>query len=454
MLYLLALFGVAFAWQTTELKLSEPTPEVMSYTEWRARFVENPEHEPNGRLTDLRDAPFFTFNINRTAIYMKNIETITQHNKRADLGLENWRMGVNEYTDLEWEEFKDVVGIGSCTFKRKRKHKAARLRKVKEKAEGVDWRTKNAVTPVKNQGACGSCWAFSTTGSTEGAVAIETGKLISLSEQQLVDCAKAEGNHGCQGGLMDYGFQYIIKNGGLDTEDDYRYTAKNGVCNSAKAAKHEAQIKSFRDVKSEDEAELVKAITQQPVSVAIEADQPAFQHYRTGTFDSTCGTKLDHGVLAVGYTSEALIVKNSWGATWGMSGYINMKRNVGRKGICGIAMQPSYPIAGDAPPSPGPTPGPASAYEDPFQHSCGANEVNATISGVEGAMCLPKCSLTQPCPQAPAGFDATAECVIEDEQTHQKYCGLMCEGRFLSCDRRLKATCKQIQGNGICTYNS
>merc|ERR1719510_681193 len=383
MLYLLALLGLSttYAWQTTELKLTEPTPEVMSYTEWRARFVENPDHEPNGRLVDLRDAPFFTFNINRTAIYMKNIETITQHNKRADLGLENWRMGVNEYTDLEWEEFKDVVGIGGCTFKRKRKHKAARLRKVKEKAEGVDWRTKNAVTPVKNQASCGSCWAFSTTGSTEGAVAIETGELVSLSEQQLVDCSKAEGNHGCQGGLMDYGFQYIIKNGGIDTEEDYPYTAKNGHCNAAKAAKKVSEIKSFQDVQSDNESQLAKAATQQPVSVAIEADQPGFQHYKSGVFDSTCGTKLDHGVLVVGYTSDAWIVKNSWGASWGESGYIRMKRGVSKKGICGIAMQPSFPIAGDAPPSPKPTPGPGGdAYEDPFKHACGSNEVNATIS--------------------------------------------------------------------------
>lgn len=430
-------------------------PETMSFREWKLMFVENRMHESNPRLDELRKAPFFTYNINREEIYLANLRTINEHNQKYDEGKTGYRMGVNEFSDLSFDEFKNVVGIGRCTFNRTRSDNVKKIKGVKEQADGVDWRTKNAVTPVKNQEQCGSCWAFSTTGSTEGAVAIATGTLTSLSEQQLVDCSKAEGNHGCQGGLMDYGFKYIIKNGGIDTEKDYPYTAKNGVCNSAKANKHVSEIKSFQDVRSDDESQLGKAVTQQPISVAIEADQTAFQHYRSGVFDSTCGTKLDHGVLIVGYTSEAWIVKNSWGATWGEQGYIRMKRGVSSKGICGIAMQPSFPIAGDAPPSPGPTPGPAGgAYEDPFKSACGSNEVNATISGVDGAMCLPECSLTKPCPSAPTGFDATAECVIEDKSTGKKYCGLICESRFLSCDRRLEATCKKIQGTGICTYNS
>merc|ERR1719461_145833 len=186
----------------------------------------------------------------------------------------------------------------------------ADLSKVKA-ADSVDWRKQGAVTKVKNQGSCGSCWAFSTTGSTEGAVKIATGTLTSLSEQQLVDCSRAEGNQGCQGGLMDNGFKYIEKNGGLDSEADYPYTAKNGQCNRAEAAKHVSTIKSHQDVVEEDAADFAKAVTQQPVSVAIEADQTGFQHYRSGVFSATCGDKLDHGVLAVGYTSDAWIVKNS-----------------------------------------------------------------------------------------------------------------------------------------------
>merc|ERR1719461_2233827 len=153
----------------------------------------------------------------------------------------------------------------------------ADLSKVKA-ADSVDWRTKGAVTKVKNQGSCGSCWAFSTTGSTEGAVKIATGTLTSLSEQQLVDCSRAEGNQGCQGGLMDNGFKYIEKSGGLDSEADYPYTAKNGECNRVKAAKHVSTIKTHQDVQEENAADFAKAVTQQPVSVAIEADQTGFQH--------------------------------------------------------------------------------------------------------------------------------------------------------------------------------
>lgn len=454
MLYLVALLA---ATASAELVMRADIPETMSFDQWKLTFVVNPMFETNQKLNDLRGAPFFTYKIDRKSIFDENIRMIEAHNARNDAGETSYRMGVNEYTDLSYDEFKSVVGIGGCTFNRTRTHEKARgLRKIQEKADGVDWRTKNAVTPVKNQASCGSCWAFSTTGSTEGAVAIATGKLVSLSEQQLVDCAKAEGNKGCEGGLMDYGFEYIIKNGGIDTEADYGYTAKDGRCNAAKAAKHAAEIKSYQDVRSDDESDLVKAVTKQPVSVAIEADQTAFQHYKTGVFDSTCGTKLDHGVLAVGYTADAWIVKNSWGLTWGDKGYIQMKRGVSKKGICGIAMQPSFPVAGDAPPSPGPTPGPpgGKAYEDPFKGPCGSAEINATISGVDGAMCLPECSVTKKCPDAPTGFDAKAECVIQDEQSKKKYCGLICESRFLSCDRGLKSTCKKIQGTGICTYNS
>merc|ERR1719461_1845751 len=198
----------------------------------------------------------------------------------------------------------------------------ADLSKVKA-AASVDWRTKGAVTPVKNQGSCGSCWAFSTTGSMEGAVKIATGTLTSLSEQQLVDCSKAEGNMGCQGGLMDNGFKYIEKNGGLDSEEDYPYTARNGECNTVKAAKHVSTIKSHQDVREENAQDLMRALTQQPVSVAIEADQTGFQHYKSGVFSGTCGDKLDHGVLAVGYNDDAWIVKNSWGAT-GRPGHLDV----------------------------------------------------------------------------------------------------------------------------------
>jgi KDEL-tailed cysteine endopeptidase len=230
----------------------------------------------------------------------------------------------------------------------------------------IDWRTKEAVAPVKNQLLCGSCWAFSTTGSVEGINAIVTGELVSLSEQMLIDCDTSR-DHGCHGGLMDYAYQFIIDNGGIDTEEDYPYTnpAAEGQCDINRSGRHVVTIDGYEDIPANDEVSLLKAVAKQPVSVAIEADQRAFQLYAGGVFDEACGTALNHGVLVVGYgvamnkTHEVpyWIVKNSWGPQWGDHGYIRLRRQVGEEGQCGIAMQASFPVKkGPNPPEPPPTP--------------------------------------------------------------------------------------------------
>merc|ERR1712160_14474 len=174
--------------------------------------------------------------------------------------------------------------------------------------ESIDWTTKGAVTPVKNQGQCGSCWAFSTTGSAEGALAIAAGlganSLVSLSEQELVDCAGSFGNQGCNGGLMDDGFKFLEADGD-STESDYAYTGVSGTCSSSKesaaAGLKKGKITSYSDVTPKSCTQMMAAVAKGPVSVAIEADQTGFQHYSTGVFSGTCGTSLDHGVLVVGY---------------------------------------------------------------------------------------------------------------------------------------------------------
>jgi C1A family cysteine protease len=287
----------------------------------------------------------------RRSVYAANVAKIEAHNAEGH----SWTMAVNSFADLTGEEFKARYTSGYRAHEKRSKNVNLALSSVKDLPASVDWVAAGAVTPVKNQGQCGSCWSFSTTGSVEGINFIKTGTLLSLSEQQLVDCSGAEGNNGCNGGLMDYAFQYIINNGGICSEQSYPYVSGNtqtaGTCQNCTAV---ATISGFTNVPVNDDGAMAAAIVQQPVSIAIEADQSSFQFYSGGVLTAACGTQLDHGVLAVGYGQYQLPnntevpywkVKNSWGATWGDEGYVLLGRGAqyGAAGQCGILSSPSYP---------------------------------------------------------------------------------------------------------------
>jgi len=255
----------------------------------------------------------------------------------------------NEYSDLSNVEFRARFNGLNITKKPAVVAHSPRLTLKSSVPTNWDWRTKGAVTGIKNQGQCGSCWSFSSTGSMEGAWFLKKGTLVSLSEQNLIDCSVAQGNEGCQGGLMDQAFQYVITNNGIDTEASYPYTATGPNNCQYNVANRAATLTSFTDVTSGSESGLLTAVYGTPTSVAIDASQQSFQFYSGGVYNEPAcsSTQLDHGVLAVGFgmyegTTAYWLVKNSWGTSWGLNGYIMMSRNLNNQ--CGIATAASFPI--------------------------------------------------------------------------------------------------------------
>jgi cathepsin L len=290
----------------------------------------------------------------RRLIFENNHKLVQRHNLEASRGKHTYTLKMNKFGDFTNQEFRKMMNGFNMTA-----HRLAASQKPEvfghnfenptvEIPDSVDWRTQGYVTPIKDQGQCGSCWAFSAVAGLEGQHFKASGKLVSLSEQNLVDCSGKFGNQGCDGGLMDQAFQYIKANKGIDTEASYPYEAVDGKCRFNKQTVG-ATDTGFVDVKSGDESALAQAIASiGPISVAIDASQDSFQFYSSGIYsDPGCSsTELDHGVTAVGYGTQGkgkdfYIVKNSWGTSWGDQGYILMARN--KKNMCGIATSASYP---------------------------------------------------------------------------------------------------------------
>lgn len=285
----------------------------------------------------------------RFKIFTDNSLFISRHNENLAKGTVSYALGMNHFGDMLHHEFlKTTSCFRNNTGSRGSIYLPPENIAVGDMPESVDWREKGYVTSVKDQGKCGSCWAFSTTGSLEGQHFRKAGKLVSLSEQNLVDCSAKYGNHGCNGGNMENAFTYIKENGGIDTEQSYPYKGVEEDCKFNKADVG-ATVTGMVAIKEGSEDDLKKAVaTVGPVSVGIDASQRSFQFYKNGVYDEPACSRdnLDHGVLVVGYGvqngTKYWLVKNSWAEDWGDKGYIYMSRD--KNNQCGIATDASYPL--------------------------------------------------------------------------------------------------------------
>ncbi|KAJ1296652.1 hypothetical protein BS78_01G318700 [Paspalum vaginatum] len=284
----------------------------------------------------------------RFQVYRRNMDYIDATNRAGNL---TYTLGENQFADLTEEEFLDMYTMKGTLAGAKASSSSSNVSfSVPEAVDApasVDWRKNGAVTPIKNQGpSCSSCWAFVTAATIESITKIRTGKLVSLSEQELIDCDPYDG--GCNLGYFVNGYRWVIENGGLTTESNYPYQARRNYCSRSKAGQHAAVISDYVQVPS-GEAQLQQAVAQQPVAAAIEMGG-SLQFYSGGVFSGQCGTRMNHAITVVGYGADAStglkywIVKNSWGQSWGERGYLRMRRDVGRGGMCGIALDLAYPV--------------------------------------------------------------------------------------------------------------
>ncbi|XP_037917239.1 cathepsin L-like [Hermetia illucens] len=287
----------------------------------------------------------------RMKIFIENREWIAKHNQLYALGLVSYKLGVTPFADMSQQEFMEIFNGYQASAESEDNNTLPYLSPANvDIATSVDWRKAGAVTPIKNQGYCGACWAFSTTGALEGQHFRKNGSLVSLSEQNLIDCSYGFGNYGCRGGTETRALNYVIRNHGIDTEQSYSYVGKdNEDCRfNPKTVGATAQA-TIRIPSGNDKALLSAVATVGPISVAIDASSFTFKHYSGGIYqDWRCNrNRLTHSVLLVGYGTDSKnrdywLVKNSWGTKWGEEGYVRMSRRVTNN--CGISTDATYPL--------------------------------------------------------------------------------------------------------------
>ena len=408
----------------------------------------------------------------RRSVYEANVAKIAAHNA---LPAASYRMAVNGFADLTQPEFRvkhlgHVAARPGALLGASQKHYLGR--QVYSGAvlpETVDWT--NSTTPVKNQGHCGSCYAFSATGAMEARELLHrraggeaTAQILDVAEQQIVDCSEYTGNQGCNGGLMDFVFDYV-KAKGICAEEDYEYHADEGQCkaDACKPVIKAGALSGYVDVAPQETSALMEALAGGPVAVAIEADDEAFQFYHSGVLTGDCGDNLNHGVLAVGYGATAegqkfWKVKNSWGTAWGDHGYILLDRDTAGSGKCGILMAASYPVfegqkvlvsrVGQTVEVGGEV-----AKAEPYgRPPCEAEERQVALQEAPGySFCAPPCGAQDSCPAAAGAKGARPMCALQDSVSNDHYCALLCKAGNGGCQSG--AECVKVQGSiGVCMF--
>lgn len=404
----------------------------------------------------------------RRTVYEANVARIIAHNARKDT---SYKMAVNGFADLTQIEFRvkhlghvSAGNPGALLGATQKYHLGTHQYSGQTLPESVDWT--NSTTPVKNQGHCGSCYAFSATGAMEGRELLHrqsSTSILSLSEQQIVDCSEYTGNAGCNGGLMDFVFDYV-KTHGICSEQDYAYHADEAQCKAEvcpPVIKPNA-LTGYVDVPPKEVSALMEALTGGPVAVAIEADDQAFQFYHSGVLTAECGENLNHGVLAVGYGvtkdgQKYWKVKNSWGTAWGDNGYIFLDRSASEAGKCGILLAASYPVfqgqkvlvkQGEKTTLVG-----SSVDVEPYGPTpCQDPERPVALQEAPGySFCAPPCGAQETCPTLPGAKGARPLCAVQDPVSNDHYCALLCKAGNGGCQPG--AECVKVQGTvGVCMF--